>query len=253
MRWCLEGGGNRLFSYFWIWPKHLWTETRPGPFAQSWDFSSAKVTSVFFFPLRTTISVNLAWLLSLLFSMKKIRSSIFVAVPFTLNFGSNLGGRSFNPWVVTWTNAGTDMCEAWCPGFLFPAVPGVYPHGSARAGCNIGGKQMSTPRLLIWGKTLNCSGPQFLTCKIRWLDWTTGFLCPKEPLEMPQDLPIRTQVSHGQTVSLYMKFRVTFCLSNGSHCSETSVKIAWRSSNSSASPPVSSPCAIPFYLAFCLF
>lgn len=105
-------------------------------------------------------------------------------------------------------NAGTDMCEAWCPGFLFPAVLASILMERARAGCNTGGKQMSTPRLLILRKTLNFS----VTCTMRWLDWTTGFLCPKEPLEMPQDLPIGTQVSHGPDyfILLYMKFRVTF-------------------------------------------
>lgn len=118
VRWCLEGGGNRPFSYFEYDPNICVLRYSQVPLHRAEISALLKLPLSFFFPLRTTISLNLAFL-SLLFSMKEIQRSIFVAVPFTLHFGSNLGGRSFNPWVVTWTMLGQTCVRHDVLGFCF--------------------------------------------------------------------------------------------------------------------------------------
>lgn len=158
------GWREQAVLIFWVWPKHLCTEIQPGPFAQSWDFSSAQVTSIFFFPLRTTISFNLAWLLSLLFSMKEIQRSIFVAVPFILHFGSNLGGRSFNPWVVTWTMLGQTCVRHDVLGFCFQ----LFLASNLMEGLEWGVTQVVSKCLLLgfwfWGGHLTSLSP------VKWGD-----------------------------------------------------------------------------------
>ena len=118
------------------------------------------------------------------------------------------------------TPATTSCSHQLSPGFLFPAVPGVHPHGRARAGCDTGGKQMSTPRLLILRRTLLCHLYNEVIRLDHGLPVSQGAL---------RDAPgsANRDTSKPWTdyfILLYMKFRVTFCLSKGSHCSETSMK-----------------------------
>ena len=151
------GRREQAVLIFWVWPKHLWTERQPVSFAQSWDFSSAQVTSILFFFFFSIENNNFCefGLTSFSAFWDEGDPKVYFLWQHHLRYIS-AQALVVDPLPLGWWRGQSWGRRVWgtlCPQFLSPAIPGIHPHGRARVGCKTGGGQTSTPRHLILRKT----------------------------------------------------------------------------------------------------